>query len=494
MLTTIKEWFLALSRTARAGFIAGACIIVALFVSLSYWALSTDYQILFAELDPQDGGAIISELDRMKVPYQLKDDGKTILVEQSQVYKTRLKLMGKGVNLKGTVGFEIFNESDFGMTDFAQRINYQRALQGEIARTIMGLEEVQSARVHLVVPESGFLKKGEKQTKASITITTKPGHKLAQDQVLGIQRLVAAAVPEIDISGVTILDSRGVALTKSVDKEQEEAKSLESKLAVKQQTEEYFTQKVVAILDKTFGPGKAIVSVDVTLNHDSLKVTREDVLPAQTPRGDADGAVTRKKKHSKRQGQSKKSAATQSSSQADTYAENSMPTESTEEVEYQHGRKIEQLISNPGSIKRLSVGVILPSNVDSDKIEMLTKVISMSVGLNSTRGDALAVYPLDRFVAKDTSDQGTVNRSVNAAGISTRPAAEGPAVSGSAKDTNLYFLTSIAVFLGLALLLFWAIKNRKPLNPRLNQDEREKMLKDIQAWLVQPHDHTARNA
>ena len=491
MLNNLKEWFLGLSRAARVGFVVGACVIVTLFFSLTYWALATDYQVLFSELDPQDGSAIVSELERMKVPYVLGDGGKTILVEQKDVYKTRLKLMGKGVNLKGTVGFEIFNESDFGMTDFAQRINYQRALQGEIARTIMGLEEVLSARVHLVVPESGFLKKNEKQTKASITITTKPGHKLSQEQVLGIQRLVAAAVPEIDPAAVTILDSRGVALTKATGKEQEESASLENKLAIKQQTEEYFTQKVVAILDKTFGPGKAIVSVDVTLNHDSLRVTREDVLPAPTAHGDPDGAVTRKKKHSKRHGKSRKATAGQTGSDDEGSASDEL---TTDEVEYQHGKKIEQLVSNPGSIKRLSVGVILPSNIDPDRIDMLSKVISMAVGLNSARGDALAVYPVDRFVNRDASDPGTIARSTSTIGAASSQTDASSNSEVASRNSSVYFLVSIGLCLGLAMLALWAVLRRKSSSGvRLSEMEREKMLKVLQTWLAQSQAPAQRN-
>lgn len=492
MLNNSKEWFLSLSRASRAGLLIGAALIVALFIAMSYWALSTNYQVLFSDLDPQDGSAIISELDRMKVPYRLQDDGKTILVEESQVYKTRLQLMGKGVNLKGTVGFEIFNESDFGMTDFAQRINYQRALQGEIARTIMGLEEVESARVHLVVPESGFLKKSEKQPKASITVTTKPGHKLAPDQVVGIQRLVAAAVPDIDPSAVTILDNRGIALTRAIDKEQEDARSIESKLTVKQQTEEYFTKKIAAILDKTFGPGKAIVSVDVTLNHDSIKVTREDILPATTANGEADGAVSRRKSQARMMPKARKATATQIAA-ADVDDSNTSVESTIDEIEYVHGRKIEQLVSNPGSIKRLSVGVILPNDVDPGRVDMLSKVISMSVGLNSARGDALAVYPLDRFTGKEQgADQATLPRAADShPGTQLALASTKEAKS---QESNRYFLP-----VGLALLVLTAVISglmwhRRSTTKRLTPAQRERTLIEIQQWLAQPNDRAAGNA
>jgi flagellar M-ring protein FliF len=487
VLNNLKEWFLSLSRIARTGLIAGACVIVIAFISLSYWALSTDYQVLFSDLDPQDGSAIVTELDRMKVPYLFEDGGKTILVEKSQVYKTRLKLMGKGVNLKGTVGFEIFNESDFGMTDFAQRINYQRALQGELTRTIMGLEEVQSARVHLVVPESGFLKKGDKQTKASITVTPKPGYTLTQEQVLGIQRLVAAAVPEIEASAVTILDNRGVALTKAIDKDQEGTTGFENRLTVKQQTEEYFTKKIASILDKTFGPGKAIVSVDVTMNHDSLKVTREDVMPAISRNGDPDGAVSRRKMSSKRSKKAKKAAA----AQADTVDDNGDPVEvTTEEIEYTHGKKIEQSVSGPGSIKRISVGVIIPNNIDPERIEMLSKVISMSAGLSVARGDALAVYPLDRFSNRENADQETMSRakiqSFSKGGTPTENSHNTATNAQAAKNVSPYFIGSIVMSLALLLGLVWVIGRRRSSTQRMSDIQREQMLKEIQMWLAQP--------
>jgi flagellar M-ring protein FliF len=147
------------STVARTSFVAGVLVILVLFGLAIWWSLKDDYQILFSEMDPQDAATILTELDHLKVPYRLADGGNTILVDKDLVYKTRLKLMAKGVNLHGTVGFELFNNTDFGMTEFAQKINFQRAMQGELARTIMAFDEVKFARVHLVMPESGLFKK-----------------------------------------------------------------------------------------------------------------------------------------------------------------------------------------------------------------------------------------------------------------------------------------------------------------------------------------------
>ena len=179
--------------------------------------------MLFSGLEPQDAATIVAELDKLKVPYRLGADETTVLVEESQVHATRLKLMGKGVNLRGGVGFEIFNTTDFGVTEFAQKINYQRALQGELARTIMSLDAVKSARVHLVMPDSGLFRRTNQKPKASIALALRDGRSLQSEQVQGIQRLVAASVPQIDASAVTVLDQRGVTLSRNVDAESEEA-------------------------------------------------------------------------------------------------------------------------------------------------------------------------------------------------------------------------------------------------------------------------------
>src|SRR5258706_6870501 len=157
---------------AKAGVVLGALLILGLAIAAAIWVLRDEYQPLFTELDTRDASAIAAELERMKIPYKVTgEDSATLLVDKSQVHATRLKVMGKGVDLKGTVGFEIFNNTDFGMTEFAQKINYQRALQGELGRTIMAFEEVKSARVHLVMPESGLLRRSAIRPKASVTLS-----------------------------------------------------------------------------------------------------------------------------------------------------------------------------------------------------------------------------------------------------------------------------------------------------------------------------------
>lgn len=186
-----------------------AAIIFGLLAAGYFFFLRTPYDVLFTKLRPMDAATIVAELDRKKLPYHLADGGSTILVPRNIVDSTRLAVMSQDLPLKGTVGFELFNKSDMGLTEFAQRINYQRALQGELARTIMTMDTVDTARVHLSLAEPSIFREDRRAPKASITLVPRQGANLSPETVRGIQRLVAAAVPELAASDVVVLNEQG---------------------------------------------------------------------------------------------------------------------------------------------------------------------------------------------------------------------------------------------------------------------------------------------
>ncbi len=186
---------------------AGA--IGALLAGIWFLFLHTAYQPLFTNLRAADAAAIVADLERKKIPYELGNGGATILVPAEQVDSTRLGVMTDDLPIKGTVGFELFNKSDMGLTDFAQKINYQRALQGELARTIMTLDGVDTVRVHLSLGEDRIFRDDRVPPKASVTVRMQKGAVLSEDSARGMQRLVAAAVPNLEIANVVILDEKG---------------------------------------------------------------------------------------------------------------------------------------------------------------------------------------------------------------------------------------------------------------------------------------------
>jgi flagellar M-ring protein FliF len=183
---------------------------------LWYLLLRTPFAPAFTGINSTDALTITQELDRLKTPYELADDGTTILVPQDKVDEARVSILGSELPLKGAVGFELFNKTDMGLTEFAQKINYQRALQGELARTIMALDQIETARVHLSLPEEGIFEQDRRAAKASITVATKIGGTIDGNVVRGIQQLVAAAVPDLQAANVAILDARGQLLSPEI--------------------------------------------------------------------------------------------------------------------------------------------------------------------------------------------------------------------------------------------------------------------------------------
>lgn len=480
MYEVIKQRWQQLSGLGRAGLVSGLAVILASVIFGMTWILRDDYQILFSDLNPQDASAMVAELDRIKIPYRLADGGTAILVERESVYKTRLKLMGKGLDLHGAVGLEIFSNADFGMTEFAQKVNFQRALQGELARTIMGFEEVKFARVHLVLPESGLLKRQAAKPKASISLVMRGGAKLASEQISGIQRLVAASVPEIDPSAVTIVDQHGVAVSKAISDDANAGVS--GRLDTKRQIEEYLTRKVVSVLDRAVGPGRAIVSVDVSLNYDQVKVTKEDVLPLANTSGQSVGAIARRRESNQGGDPFSDLLKSVGSSGNNRSSQGAIPSSTSSEIEFVNGRRIEQVVSQPGGVTRLSVGVMLPDVIDPVELAKLKEVVAMAVGVNVARGDAIVVYNHSSGssegadVKNDEPGLALVKADAEAFGVQKSDFGNvSPVVLSST-------LLAMCVLIGLTMYRQMRRQHLNSYQAKLTSEERALLLAEISRW------------
>jgi len=472
-VTSISQFWTDLGNAARAGLIAGCLVIVGLVIALAVWAYRPDYQVLFADVAPRDAAAMTAELDKMKTPYELGENGTAILVPRDLVYKTRLALMGKDVPLHGAVGFEVFNNADFGMTEFVQKVNYLRAIQGELTRTILAIDDIQSARVHLAIPDQGLFKKAVTKPKASVTLAMKQGRVISPEQVVGIQRLVAASVPDIVSGDVTVLDQHGVALTR-VNGDDDAGASTGAQLDAKRSTEDYLVKKVAAVLDRTFGQGETIASVDVALNLDRSKLTTEEVLPVKGATGEngPTGVVVRERLSS-RDGEN--GALTGGGKQT------SSGTTSTES-DYQVGRRVEQVATAGGAIRRMTISVVVKQNLSSEQLEKLKEVVSMAVGFNPARGDAIVVNSMDNLA-------NPVIRApaVLAAGEET----VAPVVRAGKPDPaslKVVIWVLVALLLAAALLAIALVARRRERAPGVVLDDaaREKMLADVRQWIATP--------
>ena len=472
-MESMQSKWARLDGRARTGIAAGVLLIVVLVGALAWWAYRPDYQVLFADLAPRDAAAMTAELDKMKTPYQLTDGGNTILVPRNLVYKTRLALMDKEVPLHGAVGFEVFNNADFGMTEFVQKVNYLRAVQGELTRTILSIENIRGARVHLAIPEQGLFKKAQAKPKAAVTLTLKPGHELAPEQVAGIQRLVAASVPDIVPADVTVIDQHGVALTRQASADAA-GEGASTQLDSKRSTEEYLARKVTQVLDRTFGAGEAIASVDVLLNLNQSKVTTEEVLPAHgaVSNGSPTGVMVRERISSREPesvpaGASGKTGGGNNSSESD----------------YQVGRRVEQLSVAGGTLRRMTVSVVVRQPMTDEQRDKLREVVALALGFNAERGDAIVGNSMDRLVTPVPAADVEV---AEAAGSAARaPAA--PKRDAASVEVVIWVLAALAATLVTGLLARLFVPRRRAAAPRqLTAAEREQMLLEVRAWIDTP--------
>jgi len=216
-----------------------------------YAFFRTDYTILYSDLRPADASIIVTELQSKHISYKLKHGGTTILVPENDADALRLDIGRSEASEKGVTGFEIFNKSDMGLTDFAQKINYQRALQGELARTILALDDIADARVHLALPERSLFRGNRAQPKAAVTITTRNGVALSEPRIAGIQRLVAAAVPDLALRDVVVLNELGQLVSPTVE-EMEDTPQVEEEIAAQQ----YFRARARSAIQKVL-PGQS---------------------------------------------------------------------------------------------------------------------------------------------------------------------------------------------------------------------------------------------
>jgi flagellar M-ring protein FliF len=248
----VFEQFRALAPARQLVLVAAAALLLSIVLGAGwYFLLRTSYETLFTDLRPADAATIVSDLEKRRIDYRLADGGSTVLVPSDKVDATRLEVMSTDLPLKGTVGFELFNKSDLGLTDFAQKINYQRALQGELERTIMSLDGVEAARVHLSLGEDRIFRDDRVPPKASVTIHMRKGAVLTESAAQGVQRLVAAAVPQLDATSVVILDEEGqvVSATASAPAAPE---TLSPAMEEKKAVEEYYEAKIREALDASF--------------------------------------------------------------------------------------------------------------------------------------------------------------------------------------------------------------------------------------------------
>lgn len=364
MIEHFLQWFKEQNRARQIGLLAGVVLIASLTMILIIWAISPNYGVLFSHLDSRDANPILNQLEEANIAYQVRNHGSDIYIDKTLIDKTRIKLMGNPMQLTHSVGFELFDKTDFGMTDFSQKVNYQRALQGELERTINSLEEVQQARVQLTIPEHHLFQQEDDTPRAAVTLHL--NRPLTAQQINSIKQLITASVAHLSPENVVMVDQNSNGLITNDDDVST------THFSAKKRVERYLTDKVMQMLHPIFEHETVMVKIDVTLNYDEFQ--RERVNPQR------EGIITHVKE-------------TRHSSAPKT-DKPSVNQDYTREKSYQIGHEKEQFTRANGTIERLTISVVVPKHTSSDKVEQIERLVKSVVGFNRQRGDAISIEAL----------------------------------------------------------------------------------------------------
>jgi flagellar M-ring protein FliF len=256
---------------------ATGVLILGLF-GVAYWSSRADYSLLYGKLDDAEASKVIAALDEAKVPYKVGGGGSSIMVPADKVYQVRMQMAGKGIPQGEGVGFEIFDKANFGISDFVQRANYTRAIQGELARTISQLDQVESARVMIVMPENRLLSDSLRKPTASVFVRVKGNAQLPPSSVNSIRFLVANSVEGLQANNVSVVDNSGNVLSENQDNDSVAGLS-GNQLSARRNFEQYLSKKAQGMLETVLGPGQAVVRVSADLNWDTISRTEEKFDP-----------------------------------------------------------------------------------------------------------------------------------------------------------------------------------------------------------------------
>ncbi|HOK54793.1 MAG TPA: flagellar basal-body MS-ring/collar protein FliF, partial [Armatimonadota bacterium] len=365
---------------------------VVLLLVVSLVATKPKMAVLFTGLESGDSGAIVAKLQESKIPYEV--DGTAIKIPANKVHETRMQLASQGLPESSNVGFEIFDKSSFGMTEFSQRVSYQRALQGELSRTIDQLDGVMQSKVLISIPEESVFADEKKQPKASVQLKLRPGSQMGSDQVAGIVRLVSSAVEGLTPNQVAVVDTNGNLLSEPTD----EATGLDprlnaSQLRLKRAYEHQVQQDIQSMLERVLGPNKSVVRVNAKINFDRKEKNSELYEPVEGNKGILLSEDRTEEAYSEADGRVGGIVGVRPALNPDSSVTEVTPVgeggyqrvESS--AKYEVSKTTEHVITAPGQVEKMSVAVMVDGKVDASKIPSIQNAVAAAAGIELERGD-----------------------------------------------------------------------------------------------------------
>lgn len=364
-------------------------ISVMLLVFILFAFNEPSYTTLYSDLGSEEASEVVSYLNNKKIAYKLEDGGNTISVSRTDVYEVRLALAGKGIPTSGIIGYEIFDKNTIGMSEFLQKLNFKRALEGEIVRTIIQQDGIENARLHIVTPERAVFKNEQKKTTASVVLKLRSNYILTKNNIMAITNLVSSSVEALEPENVTIIDNKGRLLTKRND-ESELAGNSSKQYEIKSSIEKYLADKAQIILDKILGYDNSDVKVNVELDFRQIEKTNTIFDP------ESQVAISEQ--------YTRNTSSDKSMSDSNTVFSESNTTN------YELSKTIEHMIEGSGSIKRITVAAVINGISrevqnggiteivneprSEEQLKQLEMLLRQAVGIDETRTDEITIVSI----------------------------------------------------------------------------------------------------
>lgn len=448
----------ALSKRKK---IASIILTVGILIALSLLIVtktSTKYAVLFSKLDSNDAATVIAKLDTLKVPHKEDSSTNTISVPANKVDNLRLQLASNLTN--GSKGFELFDSSNskFGTTDAEFNVEYQRALQGELEKTIKGLDGVDNARVTLVMPKDSVFVKDSTKGTASITIKMKPGSSsLSKSQVMAIVSLVSGSVSNLPKENIQVVDDKMNLLSKDLFKtgdNSDSASTADDRNKIQQNLESEYEKKALDVLEAAYGKGKVKVKVNAELDFDASETNSQTYYNNPTDQKDTKNpvVVSRHDTNSSSSGTNASSGSPTNNNNSNTVTNggNNTSTNTDSTVNYDVSNEQTKTVKSPGAVKRLTIAVLVNGNVDANTQDKISNIVGNAVGYDTKRGDSISVEGM----SFDNSAQKAAQKALD----------DMKAEEQAAKNQKMYFaigIVSIIIVAALIVLGIRLIKKRR---------------------------------
>jgi flagellar M-ring protein FliF len=490
----LKQLYGSLSSTHRTGIVAAVIVSLAV-LGLIRWQTAASFKPLYTSLSPEDAGAVVQKLKETGIEYQLGDNGTTILVPVDHVAESRLDMALAGLPKSGRIGFELFDRTNLGVTEFAEHINYQRALEGELERSVMSLAEVEQARVHITLAKDSVFTRSREPAKASVLLKLRPGVQLEPRSVVAVSHLISAAVEGLAPQAVSVLDMNGNLLSRPRSAGADDGSSASTLYAEYQQSlERSLTEKVNATLEPLLGPGRFRAGVSVECDFTSSEQSEEVYNPEQS-------VIT-------------SSHVTEESNGGGAIASTGMPgtasalprprpeagpagsgiSRRSENTTYQASRTVRRTTTPQGSVKKISAAVLVDYAFESEgegedqkrtlrprapeKMEAIRELVAAAIGLDTERGDQLIVQTLPFEMTLQLQNQ---DLQMNAPGADSTQA---PILERLQQEPMLMVVVGAAVLLLIGGAVWFLKRSRK--KPSAEVQAKQAALAAAQASVVEP--------